>query len=237
MLFLLFCFVSLHNALALSPDDNITPQFEELTRQLETLAQAATPRVIRAYREKSSKTLMSLSSEERKKGNDYLAKLEEWEAIAPIAQLKADLIANYLSMYPQTDPIEKAKLDEETNRLAITLIEGIKKLRENYKISAPPIVHNLFIDLGLKKRGACKHWAEDLLNLINTLDHPHFTSLWAEAHPHKISEHNVAVLVPRGADFKEGLLIDPWRKGGKPFWIQVKKDNHPWNIWSGYEPQ
>lgn len=178
--------------------------------------------------------------EDRKSGglaaNPQYARLKKelafWENVYGF---KRDLLNRYLTIHP--DEQELPALNDETDHLALGIIEGIEKFRRSYKIGTFPIVHNLFIQMHLKKRGACKHWAEDLLTLINTMEHPHFTSLWAEAHPGAMNEHNVAVLVPRGADFREGLLIDPWRTAGKPFWTIVKKDSYPWQQWNGYQPR
>lgn len=179
----------------------------------------------------------ALDRSERRKKTRYLElsrSLYFWEKAAG---LKKDLINDFLVFNKNLVDHELESLDHEANRLSVELVRGIDSLKEEYKIGTFPIVHNFFIDLGLKKRGACKHWAEDLLEIISRIPRDNFTAWWGEAHPGGIREHNVAVLVPKGASFEDGILIDPWRTAGKPYWSIVKKDNHPWKPWAGYEPR
>src|SRR6478735_7662356 len=37
-----------------------------------------------------------------------------------------------------------------------------RELAQQYRLVRPPLWHNLLINLHLKKRGLCYHWAEDL---------------------------------------------------------------------------
>lgn len=132
-------------------------------------------------------------------------------------------------------PYDKSRLDHETTQLAIELVDEIGHLKGKYKSFALPIVHNMLIDIGVKKRGACKHWAEDLLEFLRPIKREFFHVTWGEANPKKITEHNVAVLYPKHASFYDGVIVDPWRTSGKPFWVQVKKDKHyKWNPWDYY---
>lgn len=135
-------------------------------------------------------------------------------------------------------PQDEKKLNDEASFLAFELIQEIYRLQKEYKINSFPVVHNFLIMLHYKKRGACKHWAEDLLIKIEKLPRKYFTSYWGEAFPGKVTEHNIAVLVPRGAPFKEGLMVDPWRTAGRPFWLPVKEDHfYKWQAWPQYLPR
>lgn len=129
----------------------------------------------------------------------------------------------------------KEELEKEALKLALTTYDKVVSLKQQYKSFPVPILHNLFIDLSFKKRGACKHWAEDLLKHLRSIDRKFFTVTWGEANPKKMTEHNVAVIYPNTGEFKNGLIVDPWRTAGKPYWIEVKKDKkYKWQPWSYY---
>lgn len=147
--------------------------------------------------------------------------------------LKESFNQAYLKKNPDvTDPIA---LNLESTRLAILLVDEIQRLKRVYKSFAIPIMHNMLIDIGIKKRGACKDWAEDLLAFLRPIKRKHFYVTWGEANPKKMTEHNVAVVYPNTATFYDGVVVDPWRTSGKPFWVPVKKDKHyKWNPWDYY---
>lgn len=211
-------------------------RFMELAEQFKQFKRGASSYLIRLFEEKG-RPIMALKTSQRKKKAEYLNLKKSVKFWGQVAKLKKDLVKNYLDHYPDTSLEEKEKMEREADGLAFNLIQGIERLQAEYKIHTFPLIHNFLIDIKLAKRGACKHWAEDLLKVVNSVEHPHFTSYWAEAHPGKMTEHNVAVLAPRGIPFDQGILIDPWRTAGKPYWDLVEKDNHPWQVWPGFVPR
>lgn len=238
-LFPFFFLFLLTTPLVSSHENNIDAgqKYQELTQQWESFKNRHGLALIRLFEDTQNKRNQSLKKSQRKLKTEYKnlkSSLLFWHQTA---KLKQDLLTLYQTYYPLAFQDELRAAGNEANLLAINLIQGIKRLQKEYGIHTFPITHNLLIDLKIKKRGACKHWAEDLLNIINGINHPHFTSYWGEAHPGNILEHNVAVLTPFGASFKDGLIIDPWRTAGKPFWIKVKEDGHPWHAWIGYVPR
>lgn len=222
---------------ALETPVNVEKEYQETVDQLESLKKNLNPSLVLLFEEGQKTRIQGLNREKRRLKSEYGRLKKNREYWDKVHQLYNDLIDNYREIHFQTSADELEELKKEAGVLAVGLITGIGDLQKRYKIGTFPIVHNLLIDVGLKKRGACKHWAEDLLALINTWEHPHFTSYWAEAHPGNILEHNVAVLAPINSSFDKGILIDPWRTAGKPFWIKVSQDPHPWKQWGGYEPK
>lgn len=204
---------------------------------------------LRMYEEK--KPSQSLSPQERKKKKEYRFLLEKYYFWNLAADLKKDLIKTFeetKSSLPNPPPNgggdapkaptqNEESLEFECNHLAIILIGEIQKLQKEYKINTFPTIHNVLIAIKIKKRGACKHWAEDLLTKLEKEPRTFFDIYWGQAHAATVREHNVAVLVPRGQVFKKGLVIDPWRTAGKPFWIPVSEDHYPWESWEGYLPR
>lgn len=115
--------------------------------------------------------------------------------------------------------------------LADAAIRATERLTGQYGMSGPPEYHNIMVNLGFRDRGLCWHWTTDLLNTFFALNLETIDFIWAEAYAGSdLSEHNVAVIVP-AADMRleNGLIYDPWRTSGKPYWILLKNDTkYPW---------
>lgn len=212
-------------------------RYKELKERIDQFKKENSFYLIRLFEGKGRKATQALRRADKKKRAVYLQLKKDLTFWETVAGLKRDLVNNYIVFNPGTDEEELQAVSREVNRLARAIIEGIGQLQKEYGIHTFPIIHNFLIDLRLKKRGGCKHWAEDLLGIIDTVPHPHFMSYWGEAHPENILEHNVAVLAPKGAPFEQGILIDPWRTAGKPFWAVVKDDSPHWKMWKGYQPR
>ncbi|ETX16568.1 hypothetical protein OCH239_01720 [Roseivivax halodurans JCM 10272] len=99
-------------------------------------------------------------------------------------------------------------------------------LAERYMITDPPLIHNMKVNAGRKPRGLCYQWADDL---EARLEREGFTSL--ELHraianhdkPLRI-EHSTVIVSRRGAPMEEGIVLDPWRWGGRLYWVRVPED-------------
>tara|TARA_R100001039_G_C1844542_1_gene104979 strand:+ start:1026 stop:1637 length:612 start_codon:yes stop_codon:yes gene_type:complete len=137
----------------------------------------------------------------------------------PEAEDVTRLAAAILDLGPQVDP-------EEAARAARISYEHSHRLALEYEITDPPIVHNTKVNMGLKPRGLCWHWArdmEDRLKLENfqTLD---LHRAVANADNAFRLEHSTAVISAKGDSFREGIVLDPWRKGGRLTWAPVAWD-------------
>jgi hypothetical protein len=51
----------------------------------------------------------------------------------------------------------------EAEQVAETAVTYASDLAEEYNLVRPAILHNVFVRIGLKDRGLCYHWAEDLM--------------------------------------------------------------------------
>ncbi|MDG1170637.1 MAG: hypothetical protein P8N14_15690 [Sulfitobacter sp.] len=131
----------------------------------------------------------------------------------------AALAASLRSLSAAVDPAEAARAArlsyETTHRLALA-----------YQITDHPLIHNAKVNAGRKPRGLCYHWAEDLqARLLQedfvTLD---ITRAIANAENALLIDHSTAVITPKGAPMQAGIVIDPWRNGGRLFWSPVIAD-------------
>ena len=58
----------------------------------------------------------------------------------------------------------------EAMMVAETAVRESAVLAEEYQLVRPAVAHNLLIALGLKDRGLCYHWTEDLMKRLQALD-------------------------------------------------------------------
>ncbi len=123
------------------------------------------------------------------------------------------------SLSPQVDPAEA----ERAARIAYS---ETYRLARAYQITDPPLIHNAKVNAGTKPRGLCYHWAEDMERRLNaegftTLD---LTRAIANSETRFLIEHSTAVITAKGAAMEAGIVLDPWRDGGRLFWSRVATD-------------
>ena len=119
----------------------------------------------------------------------------------------------------------------EALMVAETAVRESAVLAEEYQLVRPAVAHNLLIALGLKDRGLCYHWTEDLMKRLQALDLKSFQLYWGVAHRgSELREHNCVVVTARGQSFFKGIVLDPWRNSGNLFWARVTKDDYPWKV-------
>src|SRR6056297_3326727 len=134
------------------------------------------------------------------------------------AQDVARLERAILSLGPEVDP-------EEAQRAARIAYEYTHQLAREYQITDPAIIHNTKVNMGLKPRGLCWHWAKDIEERLNR---ENFTTLQlhrAIANADNVRlEHSTAIISRRGDNMYDGIVLDPWRKGGVLFWVRLPDD-------------
>jgi hypothetical protein len=117
----------------------------------------------------------------------------------------------------------------EARQVAETALKASAYFREEYRLVRPPILHNLFVQMGLRDRGLCYHWTEDLMSHLNTLQLKSYQLRWGVAYRgSNLREHNTVVITANGQPFEQGLVLDPWRHSGSLYWGIVKDDSYPW---------
>lgn len=135
-----------------------------------------------------------------------------------VVWLQDDLVA----LSPLVDLIEARQVAE-------TAIGYSALLAEKYDLIRPAILHNVLIRIGLKNRGLCYHWTEDLMDRLQELDLKTYQLHWGVAHRgSELREHNSVVITAKGQQFEDGVVLDPWRNSGQLYWTFVKNDRYPW---------
>ena len=104
-----------------------------------------------------------------------------------------------------------------------------KVLANRYKLTSPPLYHNVLVNYGKRPRGLCYQWTRDMGLQINrpmkSLQFFHAVAFrrnyW--------KEHSTLVVAAKGKGVPDGILLDPWRNSGNLFWSRVKDDHkYPW---------
>ena len=66
--------------------------------------------------------------------------------------------------------------------VAETAVTYSRRLAEEYRIVPPARLHNLLIQVGIKDRGLCYHWTEDLMKRLQALHLQTYQLHWGVAH-------------------------------------------------------
>ncbi len=92
-------------------------------------------------------------------------------------------------------------------------------LASEYNMQSPALFHNMLVNTGVKKRGLCCHWAEDLHLKLRKLNADSLKFDWLVSRiGSRLREHNAVVIYAADSNWSEGIVYDPWRKAGKPHW-------------------
>ena len=113
----------------------------------------------------------------------------------------------------------------EASALSYTAHTTARQLKREYRVVLNPEFTVFLYNVGLRKRGWCGHWAQDIGAKLKELKTKTLVLHWGEAYPNTSSENNALVITARNQPFEDGILIDGWRRAGRLFWCPVKKDD------------
>lgn len=102
------------------------------------------------------------------------------------------------------------------------------ELAKEYRVVRPAIFHNVLVNLGLRERGLCFQWADDLSAKLKSLELRTLKVRRGAARLETRREHSSVVLTARGQAFDQGIVLDAWRHSGRLYWCGVKEDKYPW---------
>ena len=117
---------------------------------------------------------------------------------------------------------------EEAELLADYAYATVSQLRRQYRMFGTPIFNNFLVYHGLKKRGYCYHWAEDLLLALDALKLTSLELRWGEAHAGNWRENNCVVVTAKGQPFNRGMILECWKHFGHLRWGPVIGDPDPY---------
>ncbi len=115
----------------------------------------------------------------------------------------------------------------EARRLAHAALTYSRTLATRYRVDTSPWIHNFLVNVGLKKRGLCYQWADDLQTHLARL---HLKTLTLYPIGANIgdywSEHNALAILPTHhvTPLSYAILLDPWRHSGDLYFVPVGED-------------
>ena len=114
----------------------------------------------------------------------------------------------------------------EAERAAAIAVRYSQQLAQEYNLSKPPLFHNFLVQTGLRERGLCIHWTEDLQAKLKQQGFQSLEFHWAVANyePMFRFEHSSVVVTPPGGRIDDGILLDPWRHSGELYWSKLDSD-------------
>ena len=131
---------------------------------------------------------------------------------------KAEELANQLAaLSRRVDP-------NEATLVAQCAFSTVARLRQEYRMFGTPIFNNFLVYHGLRKRGYCYHWSEDLLLALDTLKLKTLELHWGEAYAGTYRENNCVVVTAKGQPFDRGMILECWRHFGHLRWNLVPSD-------------
>lgn len=166
------------------------------------------------------------------KASVYYPGSESFDTATPATQLKGQTYREKVEQLEQ----ELAALSQTTDKaearlVAATALRESAVLAEEYQLIQPALAHNLMVVLGMKDRGLCYHWTEDLMERLQALELKSFELHWGVAHRGSdLREHNCVVITARGQTFFQGIILDPWRNSGRLYWARLAHDSYPWKV-------
>ena len=113
----------------------------------------------------------------------------------------------------------------EAQSLSVTAHTTARRLKREYRVVLNPEFTVFLYNIGMRKRGWCGHWAQDIGAELKELKLKTLVLHWGEAYPNTTSENNALVVTARNQPFDQGIIIDGWRRAGRLFWCQVKRDD------------
>jgi hypothetical protein len=113
----------------------------------------------------------------------------------------------------------------EAQALSATAHTTARRLKREYRVVLNPEFTVFLYNIGMRKRGWCGHWAQDIGAQLKELKCKTLVLHWGEAYPGTTSENNCLVVTARNQPFHDGIILDGWRRAGRLFWCPVIKDD------------
>jgi len=113
---------------------------------------------------------------------------------------------------------------EEAKMIARLALVHSKNLANEYDLVLPPLYHNSLVQMGLRKRGLCFHFAEDLIKKLKEQNLKTLDLRWVVHDKAQYFEHSSIVISAKDKPIEEGIILDAWRNSGELYWNYFEKD-------------
>jgi len=119
----------------------------------------------------------------------------------------------------------------EAQDLAVFSLSYTKKLANSYGLVLSPNFQNFLINIGVKKKGYCYNYADDLGYALVQRGYQSFDIYRIIHKKGTIFEHNAIMITPHYTTQK-GVILDGWRNAGKLYFDTLKNDRkkYEWKL-------
>ena len=140
------------------------------------------------------------------------------------SQAKRDELSHLLvSLDRDIPPSEAVQLSKD-------IFYKTQQLTKEFEMTSPPQLHNFLVTVGIREKGLCYHWSDALYLYLSEKNYNAFEfHLMGTNIGEYFYEHNALVVVSKGRNTQEGVIIDPWRNSGKLYFSKIEDD--PEYIW------
>lgn len=220
-LLLLVCLAVYPATIAAATDHDATVM-AALRTQLETCVSQLPSSARLAFREPQTRRTTRIAQRLRQRWRTCLAHERDIADQEAIIALRDDMIA----LLPSPDTRDAAQAEAEA--IASRIVRETRRVSEQFDMVGSPLFNNFLVHIGAKQAGFCYQWTATLAKALNTLPWRHFSRQWGVANLQKATENNALVITARNAPLHDGLVYDPWRGAGTPYWRTVAGDHYRW---------
>lgn len=220
-LLLMMCFALFSASVAAATDHDATV-LAALHAQLDTCVAQLPSSVRLAFREPQTRRTTRIAPRLRQRWRTCLAQERDIADQESIMALRDDMIA----LLPPSDT--RAAAHAEAEAIATQIVRETRRVSEQFDMVGSPLFNNFLVHIGAKQAGFCYQWTATLARALNELSWRYFSRQWGVANLQKATENNALVITARDAPLSTGLVYDPWRGVGTPYWRSVAGDHYRW---------
>lgn len=137
--------------------------------------------------------------------------------LAERAETSTTLARQLAALHPVVDSAEATQVAQQA-------VEQTAALTAEFRPVRPAWFNNMLVNAGLRERGLCYHWANELFRRLHPVQPRTLDLHLGVAHLDTRHEHNAVVVTARGQPFNEGLVLDPWRHSGRLHFVHATND-------------
>ena len=108
--------------------------------------------------------------------------------------------------------------------LAKSSVEYAEILAKKYELVSPPLLQNTLVNIGIKERGLCYEWSNDLLAYLLDKEYRSFQFHHVGSNIGSYFEHNALAVSAKGLGVEQSIVLDAWRDSGKLYFIEINRD-------------
>jgi hypothetical protein len=114
---------------------------------------------------------------------------------------------------------------QEAFSLSRTSIAYTFQLSRQYAAISSPWIQNTLVNIGIKQRGLCHEWTEDLLKYLVKKNYKTLEFYAVGANVGYLNEHNALSVSAKGDSIENSILLDAWRNSGDLYFKKIREDN------------